>query len=441
MTLALSRWPFLPEEQRTPEQNERWWQECYLPPPAEVTLRGISHPVIISGGPGSGKSVILKALEKADSANILMAPYPVGRWPGEAHAWSNSPNHLGQMMACASLAIKEFLTRQPDKLGQLSKTNLEYLRWLIEKYSGGRAFRRWADALNQPILLALSEQPFDDLYLTDTVIKDIHGQIEELVTLSRRLGFEGVVILVDMNEAEIRGEAMLEKVKDLFAWLPPLQFDGFAIKAALPEKLVEQAQLIDCSRGRVNFASLHWSPELCREVSNLHVQAASDNKLKTLANLATNELLASLEDEITALYGAPQPRAWVRLTSTLLQHYEKYSQELTPAQRNDLIRAYFASHVPLQFDKARRGVWRGIHFIPLDDQPFSFLEILWEYRDGRYANEALLKKVASSQGNLNTLANRLRKKIEPIPDKPVYLLNTRSQGYLLENVEAIISKT
>jgi hypothetical protein len=437
VTLALSRWPFLSEEQRTPEQNERWWQECYLPPPAEVTLRGIAHPVIVSGGPGSGKSVILKALEKSDTAKYLIVPYPVGYWPGEPHAWSSSPNHLGQMMACASLAIKELLTRQPDKLGQLSQTNLEYMRWLIEKYSGGRAFRRWADALNQPKLLALLEQPFDDLYLTDTVIKDIHGQIEELVTLSRRLGFGGVVILVDVNEAEISSETMLEQVKDLFAWLPPLQFEGFAIKAALPEKLVEQAQLLDHSRGRVNFASLHWSPELCREVSNLHLQAASEKKLKTLADLAAHKLLASLEDEITALYGAAQPRAWVRLTSTLLQHYERYGQELTPTHRNDLIRAYFANHVPLQFDRVRRGVWRGMHFIPLDDQPFSFLEILWQYRGHRYANEALLKEVAFTQGNLNTLAKRLREKIEPIPEKPIYLQNTRHQGYWLENVEVM----
>jgi hypothetical protein len=439
VTLVVSRWPFLPEEQRTPEQNERWWQECYLSPPAEVTLRGIAHPVIISGGSGSGKSVILKALEKADSANILIVPYPVGRWPGEAHAWSSSPNHLGQMMACASLAIKEFLTRQPDKMGQLSLTNLEYLRWLIEKYSGGRAFQRWADALNQPRLLDLLEQAFDDLYLTDTDIKDIHGQIEELVTLSRRLGFEGVVILVDVNETEISSEVMLEKVKDLFGWLPPLQFEGFAIKAALPEKLVEQAQLLDYSRGRVNFASLRWSPELCREMSNRHLQAASDYKLKTLVNLAANKLLVSLEDEITVLYGAPQPRAWVRLTSTLLQSYEKYGQQLALTQRDDLIRAYFANHVPLVFDKARRGVWRGMHFIPLDDQPFGFLEILWQYRH-RYANEALLKEVAFTQGNLNTLAKRLRQKIEPIPEKPIYLHNTRHQGYWLENVEVMITK-
>jgi hypothetical protein len=441
VTLILSRWPFLPEEQRTPEQNERWWQKCYLPPPAEVPLRGIAHPIIISGGPGSGKSVILKALEKADSANILMFHYPIVRWPGEPHAWSSSPNHLGQMMACASMTIKDFLTRQPDKLSQLSKTNLEYLRWLIEKYNRGRAFRRWADVLNQPILLNLSEQPFDDLYPTDTDLPDIHGQIEELVTLSRRLGFEGVVILVDINETEISNEIILDKVKDLFGWLPPLQFEGFAIKATLPEKVVDQAQLHDHSRGRVNFAPLRWSPELCRELCHRHLQAASENKLKTLSDLGAEDLIISLENEITTLYGTPLPRAWLRLTTTLLGHYEKLGQKLTLTQGADLIHTYFANYVPLQFDKTRRGVWRGTHFIPLDDQPFSFLEILWQHRGGRYANEVLLKEVASSQGNLNTLANRLRRKIEPIPDKPVYLQNTRHHGYWLENVEAIVSKT
>ena len=50
MSLPVSRWPFVSAEERTPEQEERWWTECYVPSPADVTLRGIAHSVIAVGG-------------------------------------------------------------------------------------------------------------------------------------------------------------------------------------------------------------------------------------------------------------------------------------------------------------------------------------------------------------------------------------------------------
>ncbi len=434
MTLTVSQWPFWPEEQRTPEQIERWWAECYVPSPADVTLRGVAHSVIISGETGSGKSVTLKALERMEADRLLIVRYPIARWPGEPHAWVANYNHLGQIMACVSMKIKKFLTGQPDKLNQLTAINLEFLRWLIEKHSDKRAFRRWADVINNPALLELLKYPFDDLYPTDTELKDVQGQIEELVTISRRFGFEGVAVIVDVNETEVADEATLDKVKELFGWLTPLQFEGFAIKAALPDSIVKKTQLVNLSRGRINFASLRWTLKDCQELGNRYLKTATENKIKTFSNIASKTVLTTLAEEIEALYGDPLPRAWLGLTATLLDHYTKLNRKLTTRQYDDLIHAYFANYVPLELDKVRRGVWRGKDFIPLDDQPFSFMKILWQHRDGSYANEFLLREVAGNQGNLNTLANRLRKKIERTPDNPIYILNTRSQGYWLENV-------
>ncbi len=433
MTLAVSQWPFLPEEQHILEQNELWWAECYVPSPADVTLRGIAHSVIVSGEPGSGKSIALKAFEKMEAERLFMVRYPVARWPGELHAWVRGHNHLGQIMACASMAIKEFLTRQAGKLDQLSKINLEYLRWLIEKYNGERAFRRWADATGNQAVLDLLDYPFDDLYPTDTELLDVQGQIEELVILSRRLGFEGVAVIIDVNDAEIT-DAIIEKMKDLFGWLTPLQSEGFALKTALPENTIERAQLIHRSRGRISFTSLRWSIEECRELGNRCLRAATNHQLKSLAEIASAPLLARLEKEIQALYDAPLPQAWLWLSATLLNEYAKRTRKLTKGNYNNLIHTYFYNYVPLKFDKEHRSVRRGAQLIALDDQPFNFLEILWLYRNtSGYANEALIK-MAYTQGNLNTIASRLRQKIEPVPGKSVYIHNSRSQGYWLENV-------
>lgn len=433
MTLTILQWPFLPEEQRTPEQNERWWAECYLPSLPDVTLQSATYSVIVYGGPGSGKSVALKALEKVMAKHLLVAHYPTHLWSGQPNDPAANYSHLSQMMACAAATIKTLLTQQPEKLTGLTPINLEYLRWLIEKYSGARAFRRWADAMEQMSLLGLLNQPFVDLYPTDPSQSDAQGQIEELVTLSRRLGFAGVGIFVDINETEISNETVLEKVTALFSWLLPLQIEGFAIKAALPAGLVEQANLIERSRGRVKFTLLRWSIENCRKLSQRYLCAATQDELTSPTKIAAEGLLFSLEEQIKLLYPQPVPQPWIRLTSLLLDHYVQSGQRLTEMQFETLACAYFTRYVPLKFDRKRRGVWRGHQWIALDDKPFKFLETLWSFRDGGDATQALLK-VAGKQGNLNTLASRVRKKIEPIPGQSVYIHNNRSQGYWLENV-------
>jgi len=434
MSLTIANWPFLPEEQRTPEQNERWWAECYLPTLPDVTLQGAAYSVVVSGASGSGKSVALRALERAVAADLLGLHYPFDYWPGQPNAPAAGFHHLGQMMACAATAIKNLLTQHPHKLADLTPINLEFLRWLIEKYSGARAFRRWADALEHPALLDLLGSPFVDLYPTDTSQADAQGQLEELVTLSRRLGFNGVAVFVDIGEPETANNTLLEKVAALFGWLTPLQIEGFAIKAALPAQVVEQANLVERSRGRVTFASLRWTVENCYEVSERYLAAATAGQLSSLQKIVSTRLLASLEEQIKEVYPLPAPQPWIKLTALLLDYYTKCGRPLTEAQYGELVCAYFARYVPLRFDRQRRGVWRGLQWIALDDQPFKFFDTLWSYRNGGDPNQALMELFKNSKANLNTLASRLRKKIEPVPGQTIYIHNNRSQGYWLENV-------
>lgn len=434
MTLTVSQWPFLPQEQQTPEQYTQWRETCYIPSPAEVTLRGIAHTVIISGGPGSGKSTALATLDELKEGQPFTVRYPLIHWPGETHAWIRGFGHLGQIMACTAIKLSRYLKEHPEQINNLSEINLEYLRWLIEKHSGSRAFRRWADVINKPELLNLLQEPFDDLYPTDTELQDVQGQIEELITLSLRLGFNGVAVLIDLHHNDPLTDERLQNIKDLFGWLTPLQFEGFALKAALPSHVIEQTNLLELTRGRASFAPLNWSNETCRQIANRCLTAATGGQLTDLTQLASDELLTQLETKLKIIFNGHAPQAWVWLTATLLPLYTQKEAKLSIKYSNDLLHNYFANYIPLRMDKRHQGVWRGGEFIPLEEQPFRFLETLWRFSPDMEATEALLEVAGRSQGNLNTIASRLRKKIEPLSGKPIYLYNTRSRGYWLENI-------
>ncbi|HUM71536.1 MAG TPA: hypothetical protein PLK31_22140, partial [Chloroflexota bacterium] len=96
------------------------------------------------------------------------------------------------------------------------------------------------------------------------------------------------------------------------------------------------------------------------------------------------------------------------------------------------VTTYYKRHIHLRLDEKKQGLWRGPQFIPLENQPFEMMKMLFEKR-GNPAPEALYQ-IAGSVANLNTIANRLRQKVEPIKGKTnVYLHNRRDQGYWLEN--------
>ncbi len=452
MTLAASQWETALKEKSDLDQNVNWWDECYVPSPADIPLRGVARSVIVVGGPGSGKTVAIDAFERQEKDRLFIYRYPPDRWYGEANAWLDTTNHLSQIMAGISIAIKEFLVHHPHKLESLTSFNLEYLHWVIKKYSDKlvekqsnesienqrkkkrRAFLRWVDALNHQPFNTLVQKPFDDIYPSVTDQDDVQGQLEELVTLSRRFDFAGVTVLVDLNEADMDDPVRLEKMVKLFSWLTPLQVDGFAIKAAVPESAYKQTDLITKSRDRASFTFLRWSLDDCYQLVNKYLAVATNHQIQALTNIAEDELITRLANQLQNLYGFYTPKIWLELGQILIS-YVKIDKKLTLKQLDDILHAYYANHIPLKFDKNKQGVWREKTFIKLDPKPFGFFEILWRYRNSLDDPDRALFKFAGKRGNINTLASRLRNKIEPVPKQPVYVKNDRIRGYWLENVE------
>ncbi len=91
----------------------------------------------------------------------------------------------------------------------------------------------------------------------------------------------------------------------------------------------------------------------------------------------------------------------------------------------------------LQVDLARHEVRRGEEVIALTPTEFRLLEVLLRRQGQAVAEADLVREVWGAYRQENTTTVRryvwlLRKKIEPHPDEPRYILTVRGYGYRLE---------
>ena len=440
-TVPYARWPFYSPEDLPAEEASRWWEECYVPGPLE---RSGSEPFwrILIGGPGSGKTVALLALARREAAHALLISYPPERWPGAPGEWVPGGNHLAQIMSSAALALRDLFFQRPDRIFTLSDLQKEFLRWLMEKYLGSRAFRRWMEGLPAEYNEALSRIPYQDLFPTTTQPLDVQGQIDELVNLARRLGYSWVRILTDFNE--IRARKHVGALRQLIGAYDLMLHPGFRMAMTLPRGLWSREELARIARGRIEVTPLSWTREQVWEIALRHLRTARGDPSLRLEDWIAPKLQQALEAWLLEEYGGYAPAGWVGLAETVLHLTTRLERRLPrplrPSDFREVIRSLCARHLPLRMDPEARGVWRGPRFIPMADQPLNFLKALWERRGGPVdASDERVRALLGSRGatkaNLHTLAARIRRQIEPFPDQPVYLINRRGEGgYFLEHI-------
>ena len=424
MSFSFAHWPFLNSKARSFEENERWWKECYVPYGTEGMLRTNSW-CVLTGNCGTGKTTILAAVSRSHENALIVNYFPAN---GLAGIRQEQKNHLYQIMALSSRAIRGYLTGHPDKLSALSKSMREYLRWHIEKFNDPRAYVRWLDGLPPESGQYFSNIEYYDLYPTQKETLDVQGQIEELVNLVRRLGFQRLLVLVDTDA--ILTSTQIDWVGDLLGWLELMHHDGLNFIISLSPLCVN---LIEQSRGRLSVVEMMTSRTHTQEVINRHIQAATDGKIISIKQIATVDLLALLSPMIENQYGEPAVGAWVNVTEILLELAHKGDLPVTENSYNEIRNTFFSQCLPLMLDPSsdRHGVWRGHKWIALDASVFDFLLALWRYRGHPIDGSQLVGHISTE--NLHTLAHRLRVAIEPDASQPIYLRNRRGEGYWVEN--------
>lgn len=432
-------WPFHPPTHMTPEEREIWWEQCYLSTPADGVLAEMPAWTIITGAPGSGKSVTLAALARRESNHAFIIPYPLEKWPGSPQAWiKDNPSHLAQMMACAAFKVRDYLSQHHQSVPMLPEWQQEFVRWLLEKTGGGRAYHRWLHGL--PVDMRESWQGIEyiDLFPSTSDALDIQGQIDELTTLAQTLGFQRVLFTIDVPYQE--GYGCVQPLADLYRLLELAHHPRFTIVSAIPLPVLQQGDIVRLARGRVSVLHLEWTVEQGHMLAARYLSTAVTRDFDvSLAEYAQPQLLASMSQVIANEYGQPTPAGWIGMVETLLYLAYQPGDRSLPFTSDDLTevkRVFYARHLPIKPDLDARGVWRGPRFIALDEQPLGFLNLLYR-RQGNPANwdDEDVRFLAGSKGNVHTLAARIRKAIEPVPRHPIYLVNRRGEGgYWLENV-------
>lgn len=436
-------WPFRPHGNRFREEEEAWWRACHVDGPIDQRLAESAGWTIITGGPGSGKSTALLARAAGISSDALRVDYPPARWPGSPDAWLPSDfRHLAQMITAAGWGFYELFEKEPHRAGSLGPLQRELFRALIERtgFSGRRQYDQLIELFDDETAAVYRNVDVPDgLRHLPGSRRDLEIQAKDVVWLARSLGISQIVFSFDL---EFDRPVDQDSLAELYSGLDLMGSREFVVVAAMPEQLLAEQRLILGGRGRVDSVVCEWSEADCRRMAARHLCAAlgRDPDDGALAEYAGRELLARVAKVIEAEYGRAAPAGWVGLAETLLHVTHRPGDALRPplgiANETTLLSLYFARHFPLRLDRQAQGVWRGPRFISLKEQPYRFVELLAERR-GVSANwdDYDMQTVAGSKTNVNTLAARARKEIEPLSGTaPVYLVR-ESGGYRLTNLD------
>ncbi|MGQ9832818.1 MAG: hypothetical protein ACUVRJ_03310 [Candidatus Villigracilaceae bacterium] len=426
MEVNFEHWPFAPPANRLPEEEERWWEICYTPHPVLEAIESRSQWCVLRGGFQQGKSILLKALKRRQDDDVLVLEDDFLSAP-QAEAWQG--NILRRILFHASWALRDRLRTQPEVFSRLSKTQLEFLRWAIEKFHGRRAFLRWLDGLPSEHAQRLDQIPFEDLYPTQTASIDVDGQLEELINLCHRLDYQQVTIHLDTSPFLTTNQQ--SEIRAMLGWLKPMERYGVRVILALPP-FFSKEEITEIGRGRLTVLEIKSAPDFTDEVVRRHLLAATSGQFEDLLQLCSSSLMAKLKAMVAEEFGGSPPGPWLKIAEIILETAHPSGQiPLTEEAFSAIQWTYAARYQPLRLGSPDMppGVWRGYQWLNLDRALYEFLTTLMEQK-GRCVNHEIVR---TSKSNLHTLASRLKKIIEPNPGHDVYVKNRKGEGYWLEN--------
>lgn len=424
MTLVYNSWPFLPYSKRSEEQTARWWDECFFAIGIGNMILKKAQWTVITGPAGCGKSTLLEMCQKFTADNTLIIDYPISQLT------SGEQNHLANIMMLTSKALRQHLIDNPDKLNKLSNNQKEFFRWLIDKFNDRRAYGRWLDSIPEPQAIIYQSISFEDFYPTQSENLDVQGQIEELINLCRRIGYDQICVLADVPF--YLNQYQQKQVRRLFTWLEPMQHRALRLIAAIPEEVACQLALSTSTKDRCVQYNIELTESECAKIITRYLQAATDGQIQDLQELVIPELYKKVIEMISNEFAPTAVGGWLCLAQEVLT---LAANRGFPLQENcfiELRARFYANHLKLWVneDRSQFGVWRGTQYIPIQHKKSYELLCEMYHKRGLPINHL---EFQITEPYLSQTVRRAREDIEPDPANPIYIVNERGQGYRLEN--------
>lgn len=410
--------------------DEQGLTSPYIPSPVDHVLQDMERSVVVFGAKGSGKRVALECMAARSQDMALLVT-----WTPSLVDARLLPTPQVAVFASIRTAIVQgavdLVRSQPQLLSDLSSVSQECMRWLLEKSFSNRRLRTLSGII--PELGSLLSSPYTDLY-PDYDPDSVRCQIDEMILLANELGRRKIIVVLYAEDSLTLHARKL--IALLFGWRDLWQQSDLLLKAALPETLVRDEDLLSHARGRMVFLRLSWSLEQCMAVARLWTLNTGLPRVESLTDLADRALLDEIAGIIDDIRSEPLPADWKQISELLCRLHASRGRILCPALDGiELRRHLYHSLAPLQMEPDQTTVRRGRHSICLRDQQLRVLGVLWRMRSGD--TRAALLQLAGSIGNLHKQISELRREIEPYPHARgewVYICNAGDGNYVLEGV-------
>jgi hypothetical protein len=427
-------------------ENEPWLDAVFVSLPVFERLKE-EHSSILYGDTGSGKTAMRMALSRqADEKTFTVLWTPEPDLEDTAAGMALARQGITQALrACVETLVLQ--GNLPQRLGEPPPHIAAALGWFLRNYL---PFEAGFYLQSEPRLpqadaqwyLKLLGQSLPPLVTERTTLRDQVGLFSMALRAAK---YERLWLMIDglerwtLPQSGKQVEALLEAILStlIFFDLPGVTFKFF-VPASLKGILHKTSGV---ERHRAAEADLTWSVESLQAMLEKRLQyALSSSKKVTLDALCeSGEFLKWLSE-----YGGDSPRAWLEFAAPLIVEYQQKGKRLTAAQTREFICQHPA---PLRLDRERREIWLGRKCISFASAPeFRVLEYL-ALRPGKigsleelyyYAYKEL--ETVPDKGEpawtskqtwraaMDNLLWRLRKKIEPNPKEPIYLITHHGKG-------------
>jgi hypothetical protein len=393
-------------------------------------------------------------------------------------------HHLRAILAVGLTTLFHEFLESPESFFRLPWNRKGILKWLIEEHAPlllhptflSDRLREWgreaeADHLEEladkgPLseVLAMTSDSLFRHFLHPFISTSPEPSVKEMpliehwrafVGLVQRIGLKAVYVLVDgldeFSEIAIAPQtAVTTFLTPLVANLYLLETPPVAFKFFLPLELLEALRKNSAVRfDRLKQYHLEWQHDHLVQMLRGRLQAFSQGRVSSLDATADVSVAGRVDAQLVR-WARGSPRNLLLLGDTLLtiSCERKEGPQLLLSEEAlqevpDRFEQEYGQLVPsLNIDEKQQKVLIGGRVIREKLSPLEYNLLLFLYQNTeevKSKDDIYLAVYQTTEGisdeAIDSLVFRLRKKIEPDPKRPVYLITKRGKGYRLQNTQ------